>query len=219
MPCGSFQSFFQSGDVEPAFFFLAFGDDARAIADQSVHQRYVRPVIVGFHAVSDGHIFRHEDVRFSPGRRRIGGQRSARIPRRWSGQFLQTIVPGHRYRSRHAPRLERSRRIQPLVFDLDARVLAAGEHGSKSLAQRYWLCVGQHFGIAPHAGHATSKILAPHFATQTSQIVADIEHTAVFRADILWLLSGEMFAAAGAFEVSNSHSKGRIAFQHLALGI
>src|SRR5208283_4820206 len=40
---------------------------------------------------------------------------------------------------------------------------------------------------------------------QAGEIVADVQHAAVFGADILRAFGGEMLSAAGAFEVGNLH--------------
>src|SRR5208337_3964057 len=40
---------------------------------------------------------------------------------------------------------------------------------------------------------------------QAGEIVANVKHAAIFGASILGAVSGEMFSAASAFEVGNSH--------------
>ena len=58
---------------------FALGDDAPAIGDQSIDQRDVGAVGDGFDIVREGHVARHEDVRFDTGRGGVGGKRAGGI--------------------------------------------------------------------------------------------------------------------------------------------
>jgi len=60
------------------------------------------------------------------------------------------------------------------------------------------------FGFS-RLGDAAGQIFGVQLPFQAGKIVADIEHSAIFGADVLRAIRGEMVSTAGAFKVENSH--------------
>ena len=87
--------FLQRGYIEPSFRLLALANNARAVADQAIHQCDLRAVNRTLHQVRLGHIFRYKDVCFDSRGGAIRGQRSCGISRRRNCQLLQPVVLRH----------------------------------------------------------------------------------------------------------------------------
>ena len=162
----------------------------------------MRSVVIALDAVRHRNIFRHEDVRLKAGSGGISREGSGGISRGRNRELLQSEVSSHGDASRKAARLERSRRIQPLVFDVNVGIFAAGKHGREAFAQRNRIGLGQNGVIAPHGGRSPSEARGRKRPLNRGEVVTRVENAAVFRTNCLGPVGGIMFAAASAFQVS-----------------
>ena len=97
---------------------------------------------------------------------------------------------------------ERSGGIEAFVLDVDVGIFAAEQHGSEAFAERDGIGVGKDGVIAPHGGRASGEARGREGALDRGEIVARVEDAGIFGTDRLRTVGGIVFAAAGAFEVS-----------------
>ena len=106
--------------------------------------------------------------------------------------------------------------IQAFIFDEDVGIFAAGQHGSKTFAERDGRGFGKDGVVTPHGGSERQQRCGRETLLDVGEIVAGVEDAAIFGANSLRTVGGIMLAAAGAFEVSEArHGKEFIRGEHL----
>ena len=125
-------------------------------------------------------------------------------------------MAGHGDAGAEAARFERAGGVESFVFDIDVGEFAAGEHGREAFAERDGIGVGENGIIAPHGGSASGEARRREASLDGGEIVARVEDAGIFRADGLGAVCGIMFAAAGAFEVSQ-HANAEFSIRRPAL--
>lgn len=113
-------------------------------------------------------------------------------------------MAGHGDRDGESASFEGAGRIQAFVFDKDARKFAAGQHGSKTLAERHRRSFRKDGIVAPHGRRQRQKRSRREASLNARQIVARIQNAAIFRANGLWTVGGIMLAATCAFQMSEA---------------
>ena len=95
------------------------GGDAAGVGDQAVDERDVGAVQLALADERRLHVARQEDLRLEAGRGRVGGQRVAGVAGRRDRERRRAESARARDRGRQAARLERVRRVERLVLDVE----------------------------------------------------------------------------------------------------
>src|SRR5271154_1636524 len=82
--------------------------------------------------------------------------------------------------------------VEAFIFDEDVGILAAGEHGSKTFAERDGIGFGEDGVVAPHGGSASGEVGGGKISLDGREIVAGVENALVVGADGLRARGGEM---------------------------
>jgi hypothetical protein len=195
------EGLFEGGDVEPAFAFGAFGDEAAAVGDEPVDEVDLCAVGHAFDVVGHGHVARHEEVRFDAGCSGVGSESAGGVSGGGRGEFFQSVVAGHGDGGGHAAGFEAACRVVGFLFEEEVGVAAAGEHGGPAFAEGNGIGGGKDVGVSPHGGWSVGAGLAR--LAEGRGVVADVERSRAGGADGLRRLRGEVLVAARAFEMSD----------------
>src|SRR5205807_1609337 len=203
----------QCRDVEPAVSRSLLADEPTGIVDQTVDQRDVGGVHLGFDAVQLGHVAGHGQVCFEPAGGSIGSGSRARVTRAGQRDAARTELSGARDRRRQTAGLEAGGRVQALVLELELPALEAQLPG-RFFSYAYQWCqafaqrddVGgvsdrQELPVPPHIPAPAGKLSRHDCLADAVQVVAREEHLAARRADRLQLVRVVTQAAGGALEV------------------
>src|SRR5208282_5492872 len=82
------------------------------------------------------------------------------------------------------------------------------------LAQRDRRCLRQNVGVAPHSRSASDERSSREFGFQRGELVSDIEHATVFRANRLWTIGIHGRATFCTFQMSNTCHDGKFSIRN-----
>src|SRR5579872_5246742 len=151
--------------------------------------------------ICGGNIFRHKDVGFEFRCGSISCESPSGITGGRNGELFQGKVASHGDSGGESAGFEGSGWIESFVFYVDVGVLAAGKHGSESLAERNGISRGEYSIVAPHGGRATGETSGREGSLDRSKIVAGVEDAGIFRTDSLQAVGGIVLSAAGTLKM------------------